>query len=72
MTLKLKRGSNTDFNPADCDFFFLQSKKSLLASIGLLAQWIARLPTEQKVAGSNPAQIVLSLLLLGSFSSQTF
>jgi hypothetical protein len=27
---------------------------------GLLAQWIARLPTEQKVAGSNPAQIVFS------------
>ena len=27
-----------------------------------MAQWITRLPTEQKIAGSSPAEIVIILL----------
>ena len=28
-------------------------------ALGLVAQWITRLTTDQKIAGSNPAEIVL-------------
>ena len=40
--------------------------------IGLVAQWITRLPTEQKIAGSSPAvpsEIFLSFFFEFSFFS---
>ena len=33
-----------------------------------MAQWITRLPTEQKIAGSSPAEIVIVLCCLHIFS----
>ena len=38
------------------------SQVKLRFSTGLVAQWITRLTTDQKIAGSNPAEIVLLFL----------
>ena len=48
-------------NLESCDHPFkeLISQVKFLVNAGLVAQWITRLTTDQKIAGSNPAEIVL-------------
>ena len=38
---------------------------------GLVAQWITRLTTDQKIAGSNPAKVVFHLFFLSHFLCRT-
>ena len=49
----------------------IKSEYSVAHSAGLVAQWITRLPTEQKIPGSSPGKIA-SFAFLESLSDDSF